>query len=732
MGYPRIMGAGCAGATSKMFNVNVNQIQFGDKLQGLPPVTGRRRPHKSIRAKEGGNLPDRERIYCINQLGSIGMGNKNSQFAANADGIGPCPNRKNRRGYHGLHIKHHHPTEEHPNRGVSRATEHEDFNTGNMFFGNFMTSQSDNNTGGGTNDGCWDLGGVPTQWACCPEGYEPVGNGSACQKKDDPSKLCSLNASNPTLNCCGRPEEGSNGTWPLPCTDKRCWDLGGGKWACCPEGYGPSGNGSACQKKDDPSDMCSLNESNPTLKCCGPPAEEWATWPLPHCTDPDPPSPEPQSDFALGKCYSEMSPGFGVYLEPDSKLTKATFTTFGAGDTQPGVHYGNMNTFLKDDNVINSSIAIPASWFNANLKEHMPNLTGSPGWCDQGFVWSMDDSCNPCNWAGGNTCDAANGGPAPLAGNCHPGLHGPNGAFVADVNTGEPLVFKIWYGGGNGGLVPHPPAPQPDDNKFIVCIATDACGGFCNKGINAVGVPPPEGTQGLIYGVDPDATGDGFYGWERSSSGIDCQWSATTRQMPPPGMSCDPTDNPDNSKCFNNSDKLTGTSPAGPWKLAKDFTANDTEEMFKKAWTQEGSWRCPVSQLVQRAIPTPPGPPPHFPIRTEALFDNSDFGNVDIGTAYTDGVSAVVGGPGLPPDMFSDSCSGRFAHFDIRAAIGTIGDYSLLTEKWGLDEGTDVGNGEVWYQRMSWSELKDHLSVGTIGPAQLENLKNRSTYKILT
>ena len=330
MGYPRIMGAGCAGATSKMFNVNVNQIQFGDKLQGLPPVTGRRRPHKSIRAKEGGNLPDRERIYCINQLGSIGMGNKNSQFAANADGIGPCPNRKNRRGYHGLHIKHHHPTEEHPNRGVSRATEHEDFNTGNMFFGNFMTSQSDNNTGGGTNDGCWDLGGVPTQWACCPEGYEPVGNGSACHKKDDPSDMCSLNDSNPTLNCCGRPEEGSNGTWPLPCTDKRCWDLGGGEWACCPEGYGPSDNGSACQKKDDPSDMCSLNDSNPTLNCCGRPEEDWATWPLPSCTDPPAP---PSGIFHAGNGHCSTT-----YYGPEGNPHQ-TGSCGGCGNKLDGGYY---------------------------------------------------------------------------------------------------------------------------------------------------------------------------------------------------------------------------------------------------------------------------------------------------------------------------------------------------------------------------------------------------------
>ena len=94
MSLPRRMGAGLACNTVNVRGVNVNQIQFGDKLQGLPPVTGRRTPYKSIRAKEGGNLPDRHRIYCINQLGSIGMGNKNSQFAANADGVGPCPNKK--------------------------------------------------------------------------------------------------------------------------------------------------------------------------------------------------------------------------------------------------------------------------------------------------------------------------------------------------------------------------------------------------------------------------------------------------------------------------------------------------------------------------------------------------------------------------------------------------------------------------------------------------------------
>ena len=98
MGYPRTMGAGLAGSTTKTYgNVNVNQIQYGDKLQGLPPLTGRRDPYRIYKTKAGGNAPDRFRIFCVNQLGGIGMGNKNSQFAPNADGLGWCPNRKNSR-----------------------------------------------------------------------------------------------------------------------------------------------------------------------------------------------------------------------------------------------------------------------------------------------------------------------------------------------------------------------------------------------------------------------------------------------------------------------------------------------------------------------------------------------------------------------------------------------------------------------------------------------------------
>ena len=97
MGYLKTMGAGLAGSTVRYKGVNVNQIQFGDKLQGLPPVTGTRRPHKIYKRKAGGQKPGRDTIFCINQLG--GMMVKNSQFAANADGVKECSNRKNRRNH---------------------------------------------------------------------------------------------------------------------------------------------------------------------------------------------------------------------------------------------------------------------------------------------------------------------------------------------------------------------------------------------------------------------------------------------------------------------------------------------------------------------------------------------------------------------------------------------------------------------------------------------------------
>ena len=104
MGYLRTMGAGLAGSTVRYKGVNVNQIQFGDKLQGLPPVTGTRRPHRIYKRKAGGQKPGRDTIFCVNQLGGIMV--KNSQFAANADGVKECSNRKNHR-HHGHHRTNH-------------------------------------------------------------------------------------------------------------------------------------------------------------------------------------------------------------------------------------------------------------------------------------------------------------------------------------------------------------------------------------------------------------------------------------------------------------------------------------------------------------------------------------------------------------------------------------------------------------------------------------------------
>jgi len=83
---PKTMGACFAGSLGQHRGVNVSQVQFGDKLQGLPPVAGVRRPSKIYRTKAGGHFPNRDRIHCVNQLGSIGNV-KNSQFASNADGV---------------------------------------------------------------------------------------------------------------------------------------------------------------------------------------------------------------------------------------------------------------------------------------------------------------------------------------------------------------------------------------------------------------------------------------------------------------------------------------------------------------------------------------------------------------------------------------------------------------------------------------------------------------------
>ena len=90
MGFPKRMAAALPNNVVKNHGANVNQIQFGDKLQGLVSVTNRRvGVNRYVRTQCGGQLPGRATIFCVNQLGGVGNV-KNSPFAPNADGVKEC------------------------------------------------------------------------------------------------------------------------------------------------------------------------------------------------------------------------------------------------------------------------------------------------------------------------------------------------------------------------------------------------------------------------------------------------------------------------------------------------------------------------------------------------------------------------------------------------------------------------------------------------------------------
>ena len=86
----RIMGAGLAGATRKGDGANVNQVQFGNKLQGLPPTTGKSTNFnlRAINNRAFGN--QRNVVFCMNQLGGVGGIRGSNMFLPNADGVGNC------------------------------------------------------------------------------------------------------------------------------------------------------------------------------------------------------------------------------------------------------------------------------------------------------------------------------------------------------------------------------------------------------------------------------------------------------------------------------------------------------------------------------------------------------------------------------------------------------------------------------------------------------------------
>lgn len=82
MSKARIMGAGLAG--SSLQGVNSNGVQFGNKLQGIPPSVGvdYHNNYNSIKSRISGSK--RDVVFSVNQLGGIGRGY--SAFRTNAGG----------------------------------------------------------------------------------------------------------------------------------------------------------------------------------------------------------------------------------------------------------------------------------------------------------------------------------------------------------------------------------------------------------------------------------------------------------------------------------------------------------------------------------------------------------------------------------------------------------------------------------------------------------------------
>ena len=94
----RIMGAGLASSTNTGSRANVRQIQFGDKLQGLPPTRNKRVEFALRNIQKRSYGENRNHVFCMNQIGGIGAvgsGNRSRMFATTADGVKDCvPTKK--------------------------------------------------------------------------------------------------------------------------------------------------------------------------------------------------------------------------------------------------------------------------------------------------------------------------------------------------------------------------------------------------------------------------------------------------------------------------------------------------------------------------------------------------------------------------------------------------------------------------------------------------------------
>ncbi len=83
----RIMGAGLAGASVQ--GANVNQVTFGNKLQGLRSTANSETSSNlnTIKSRTKGNK--RNVVFCMNQLAG-GVGKTSRSFSPSSDGVKNC------------------------------------------------------------------------------------------------------------------------------------------------------------------------------------------------------------------------------------------------------------------------------------------------------------------------------------------------------------------------------------------------------------------------------------------------------------------------------------------------------------------------------------------------------------------------------------------------------------------------------------------------------------------
>ena len=83
----RIMGAGLAGASVQ--GANVNQVTFGNKLQGLTPTSNKEAGSNLNTVKSRTKANKKDVVFCMNQLAG-GVGKTSRSFSSSSDGVKNC------------------------------------------------------------------------------------------------------------------------------------------------------------------------------------------------------------------------------------------------------------------------------------------------------------------------------------------------------------------------------------------------------------------------------------------------------------------------------------------------------------------------------------------------------------------------------------------------------------------------------------------------------------------